>query len=167
VRIETFIRGGLGPALALLPPELDSAEARTLVLAICLQESGLSRRRQVVRRSGRLVADGPAIGYAQFELTGVRGVLLHPVSHDPARSLCFELDVDPTAAEVHAAMEHCDALAAGFARLLLYTEPAPLPSPLAVEEAWLYYLRCWRPGKPRRDDWPGNLALARGAIGQP
>lgn len=37
-------------------------------------------------------------------------------------------------------------LAAGLARLLLYTDPARLPGLGDEEGAWQLYLRTWRPG---------------------
>ena len=37
-------------------------------------------------------------------------------------------------------------LAAGLARLLLWTDPARLPGAADVEAAWQIYLRQWRPG---------------------
>ena len=40
-----------------------------------------------------------------------------------------------------------DALSGAFARLLLRTVPAPLPSLSNRDGAWEYYLRLWRPGE--------------------
>jgi hypothetical protein len=51
-------------------------------------------------------------------------------------------------------------LAAGVARLLLYTNPAPLPPVGNAEAAWLYYVNTWRPGKPHRKTWDELYALA-------
>ena len=50
-----------------------------------------------------------------------------------------------------------DEMACAFARLLLLTDAAPLPAPVAAseDEAWAYYLRNWRPGKPHRATWGG------------
>ena len=47
-------------------------------------------------------------------------------------------------------------LAAGIARLLLWTDPKPLPKrfePRAEAQAWSYYERVWRPGKPHPETW--------------
>src|SRR6185312_10462500 len=54
------------PALATLPPEMDSSQARVMLLAIALQESGLRTREQ---------DGGPARGLWQFERNGVLAVM--------------------------------------------------------------------------------------------
>ncbi|MNL86831.1 hypothetical protein D3C87_2157110 [compost metagenome] len=51
-------------------------------------------------------------------------------------------------------------LAAGVARLLLWTDPKTLPSIGDVDAAWALYLRTWRPGKPHPQTWPALHALA-------
>ena len=55
-------------ALALLPPQMDTQEARAMLIAIALQESRLTYRKQI---------GGPARGLHQFETGGVRAVLRH------------------------------------------------------------------------------------------
>lgn len=144
------------PALRLLPPALTSPEAQVEVLAIMLQESGLRTRHQD--------GNGPARGLAQFERGGVRGVLDHPASAELAKSLCAARGVPATSYSVYTALAGDDMLAAGFARLLLYTDPHPLPAVGDTAAAWDYYVRNWRPGKPRPNDWPGNHAAARMAL---
>ncbi len=132
---------------ALLGHRFDSLPARAMLWAIGRQEGRMFHRRQL---------GGPARGLWQFERGGgVRGVLLHPSSDDHARKLCEARHVGAIAAAVYPRLEHDDVLACGFARLLLYTDPKPLPAPIpANEEAgWAYYLRNWRPGKPHRDTW--------------
>jgi hypothetical protein len=88
MKIELFMHHGLTPALSLLPPRMDTPEARALVLAICLQESGgLYNRLQI--------GGGPARGYPQFEKGakakpgGVYALLNHPTSPDPEISAAF------------------------------------------------------------------------------
>lgn len=49
------------------------------------------------------------------------------------------------------ALEGHDGLAWGFSRLLVIIDPARLPE--AGEDAWRYYLRCWRLGKPHAKSW--------------
>jgi hypothetical protein len=145
------------PALRLLPPALTSDESRLLVLANCLQESGLRTRVQD--------AGGPARGLAQFERGGaVVGVLQHPATYDLARALCAVRGVPATSYSVYTSLAGDDLLAAGFARLLLYTDPAPLPPLGAADAAWAYYKRNWRPGKPRPADWPDNYATALACV---
>ncbi len=46
-----------------------------------------------------------------------------------------------------------DDLATAFARLLLWSDSAPLPTIGDEEGAWEYYLRLWKPGKPSRERW--------------
>ncbi|XFB08402.1 hypothetical protein AAGT13_00040, partial [Azotobacter salinestris] len=88
-------------------------------LTIGLQESGLIHRRQI---------GGPARGWWQFEQGGgVAGVLRHPASAGYARGVCTARKVSPEPGIVWAELEHDDTLAAAFARLLLWTDPAPLP----------------------------------------
>lgn len=148
-----FIRVALDPALSLLPAQMDSAAARALTLAIAMQESGLRHRRQI---------GGPARGYAMFERAGVAGVLTHPATAELSRGLCAALDIKPTIQAVYEAIECADVLAVGFARLLLWTDAAPLPSADDTQMAWRYYQRTWRPGRPRLGTWPANYATGWG-----
>ncbi|MFB8829040.1 hypothetical protein ACE0DR_05925 [Azotobacter sp. CWF10] len=146
----------IAPALALLPARMNSPRAEVLLLAIGLQESGLTHRQQI---------DGPARGLWQFEQGGgVRGVLQHPLSRPHALTICDARGVFPAAPAVYAALEHDDILAAAFARLLLWTDPAPLPAVGEVGAAWDLYLRTWRPGKPHRNRWDSCYAQAMDAL---
>lgn len=139
-------------ALALLPAGMNSPAAILLLLAIGLQESRFTHRRQV---------GGPARGFWQFEKGGgVRGVLRHPATLGHARVLCEARGVPATEAAVYAALEHDDVLAAGFARLLLWSDPARLPAVGEVAVAWDLYMRTWRPGKPHRRTWDALYAQA-------
>ena len=150
---ERFIQNAIGPALSLLPPEMTSPAAIAMVTSVCLQESGLQHRRQIV---------GPARGYSQFELGGIRGVLTHPASAVHIRSVlaALDYDADSTAQECLDAIEHNDILCASFTRLLLWT----LPDPLAREDdpaaGWRDYEDAWRPGRPIRRTWDGYYAKA-------
>lgn len=136
----------------LLPAKFDGRQARVLLLGIGLQESGFLTRRQ---------DGGPARSYWQFEQGGgIRGVLTHPASSIWAKAVCLHRAVAPTESDVYAAFLVDDLLACAFARLLLWTDAAPLPALGDAENAWKYYLRNWRPGKPRPDDWAANYAAA-------
>jgi hypothetical protein len=151
------------------------APAMAMMAAIGLQESGFEARDQLEVQNGRLVpgAIGPATGFWQFERGGgVAGVMRHPASRSAAQDLAAAGGVpfDADAIWRHFATIEGDELAAAFARLLLLTDPRPLPAPEAVneEEAWQYYLRNWRPGKPHRQTWGGYWAAACAAVaGQP
>lgn len=134
-----IIRQAIDPALRLLPDRMDSAPAVLIMLAVTGQEADFRYRRQL--------GNGPARGLWQFERGGgVRGVLTHPASREHAYRLCAARCVAPVATSVHPALEVDDVLAAGFARLLLWTDPYRLPASGDVEGAWRLYLRTWRPG---------------------
>lgn len=142
-------------ALAKLPEMMRSNEARVVMLAIALQESGLRTRRQI---------NGPARGFWQFEAAGVRGVLKHRASRALAVLACERAKLAPLPEIVHAALADDDILAATFARLLLWTDPSPMPETSDAHGAWVLYLRTWRPGKPHENRWAANHAAAFGTI---
>lgn len=148
----------IAPALALLPARMTSPEAEVMMIAIGLQESGLVHRRQI---------GGPARGLLQFETGGVRGVLQHEASRSHALALCAARGVEPTTAAVYARLEHDDVLAMAVGRLLLWTDPKPLPALGKADEAWALYLRTWRPGKPHRNRWDACYAAALREIREP
>jgi hypothetical protein len=148
----------LTPALALLPPSFDTPNARRMLLTIQPQEDAEQRRRQWPA--------GPARGLWQFEQGGsVAGVLRHRASMAHARRICQLMGVVAEPAAVHAALQDNDPLAAVFARLLLWTDPDPLPT--TVEAGWQYYLRTWRPGKPHGHVWPRHWRRASQVLGLP
>ena len=153
---ETCLSRVIRPAFSLLPSPLRSASAEVEVLAIMGQESNLAHREQV---------GGPAHGLAQFEKAGgVRGVLKHRASAGYARTLCEHFGVPVTEAAVYWALVENDELAAGFARLLLWTDPLRLPVISDEQGAWDCYVRNWRPGKPHRDRWGEHYAAAVRAV---
>ncbi|MFY3311557.1 hypothetical protein [Achromobacter ruhlandii] len=149
--LETITETAITPALALLPAAMDTPASRVMLLAIGLQESRFEHRRQI---------GGPARGFWQFEKGsrasrgGVWGVCLHPASKGHLAVLCKARSVacDPDA--IYAALEYDDVLAAGVARLLLWTDPKALPPVGDTQAAWALYLRTWRPGKPHPQTWP-------------
>ena len=152
-------------ALAWLPPAMTSPEARVMLVAISLQEDPEQLRAQRVIVAGR-ARKGPARGLWQFEQGGgAKGVLTHPASRFWARKACEWRGVEARSAAVWRALETDDVLAAIFARLLLFTDPRPLPAVGDERGAWIYYLRNWRPGKPHPKKWPANHARAREAVG--
>lgn len=140
------IRVSIDPGLAMLPSRMDTPEARVLMLAISGQEADFRHRWQVFDRA-RPEAMGAARGLFQFERGGgVRGVLTHERSRSYAADVCAERGVKPTMDAVYQALHADDVLAGAFARLLLWTDPRPLPAVGDVEAAWQTYLRNWRPG---------------------
>ena len=140
------------PAFLLLPARMESREATVMLLTIGLQESRFKHRRQI---------GGPARGFFQFERGGgVAGVLRHPASRDAALKVCDARGVAPVPEQVYQRLELDDVLAAAFARLLLFTDPARLPKLGDADGAWQLYLRTWRPGKPHPHTWPDLYAQA-------
>jgi hypothetical protein len=153
--IEQISAEAIAPALGLLPAKMASPAAEVLLLAIGLQESRLTHRRQI---------NGAARGLWQFERSGIRGVLKHKASRPYALALCKAREVEASVDAVYAALEHDDVLAAGIARLLLWTDPEPLPALGEFGAAWDYYLRTWRPGKPHRHTWDALYGHAMDAV---
>lgn len=148
-------------ALDLLPRRMDTPRASVLLLAIGLQESALTHRRQIV--GGKPV--GPAKGLLQFERGGgCAGVLNHAASRDLMRWVCMDRKTKATALALWNAIEHDDVLALAAGRLLLWTDSRPLPAIDDAATAWSYYLRVWRPGKPWPAKWPANHATARAMV---
>lgn len=146
-------------ALSLLPAKMDTPQARVMLVAICLQESNLAHRWQVLS-GGR---KGAARGLAQFERGGgVYGVLNHVASRNYAKSVCHLRGVPATVGAVYEALETDDILAVAFARLLLWTDPKRLPDDM--DAAWDLYIRCWRPGKPHKNRWSANYLKAMAVV---
>lgn len=150
--LRSVLAGPMATAYTLLPARMNTPTANAMLLAIGLQESRLTHRRQI---------GGPARGLWQFEQGGgVRGVLNHAASAKLAERVCLARKVDTTPSAVYAELEHDDVLAAAFARLLLWTDPKPLPALGDVDASWALYERTWRPGKPHRKTWDALYAQA-------
>lgn len=152
-----YVAAVLSPAFALLPERMDSVPARVLITAIGLQESNLKFRRQ---KGG-----GPARGLYGFESGGgVHGVLRHDESRDLAASIAAARARTTSVDGVWRALERDDVLATALARLLLWTDPEPLPRLRDAEGAWRTYQEIWRPGRPRFERWAANYAAALACI---
>lgn len=138
-----------------LPGKFASREAEVMLLAIGLQESRFQHREQV---------GGPARSFWQFERGGgVVGVLTHPETAKHAHAVCVLRGIAPTKEAVYARMLDDDLLGCAFARLLLYSDPKPLPALGQRELAWDYYINNWRPGKPHRGTWDALYQQAMAA----
>lgn len=152
----------ISEALALLPPGMDSREARVMLVAIGLQESRFKYRRQLVGNPAKPI--GPAAGFWQFEKGsaasrgGVWGVFLHESTNRHVKTLCAARGVPASPSNIWETIQTDDVLAAGIARLLLWTDPQRLPAVGKEAEAWALYLRTWRPGKPHPETWPSLYA---------
>jgi hypothetical protein len=148
---------------------MGSDAAVVLILAIMLQESSLAHRWQVID-ANRPDRKGPARGLAQFEKGtkasrgGVWGVYLHPASRYWLAQVCEKLGVEFHPNAIWAALESNDTLAVCVARLLLFTDPKPLPAIGAKDVAWAYYQRNWRPGKPHPETWHRKYSAAVQAV---
>ena len=147
---------------ALLPPAMDTPEAKAMMFAIPMQESRWDARRQI---------GGPARGFPQFEKGtpetrgGITGVLMHPASGPLIRGVLDRLDYDYKPETSYEAIVHNDVLALAYMRCLLWTLPDPLPRRVESDEAWRQYIEAWRPGKPKRATWDAFYKQAWEMVG--
>ena len=157
-------------AYSLLPGQMNNGEATAEMLAIGLHESLFKARVQGKIRSLRTYEDfdptaGPARGLWQFERKGgVAEILTSSDTKDIAIPICKMFLIDPNINAVHAALGFHDVLAAVFARLLLWRDSRPMPTPLEAVKGYSIYLRNWRPNPDaaaaHAKDWPGNFNTA-------
>lgn len=153
-----------------------SASARVLVMAIAGQEGRWKHRRQVGIGQYNPQQVG-ARSCWQGEKTG--GMILsvhHPETATKAAALLQSLDISepnlnqwvmPTDQTIYEAIAWQDTLACGLARLLLWTDPAPLPDYWDKAAGWQYYERLWRPGAPHPETWSALHDQAMAAVGLP
>jgi len=143
-------------AARLIPTIPFTPASQSMLIAIGLQESRFIHRKQL---------NGPARGFWQFEAGGgTRGVLRHSRTASLAGFIAYQRLGDIRPATVNEALAADDVLACAFARLLLWTDPKPLPEIGNPESAWQCYLRNWRPGKPHRHTWDGLYRQAVQAV---
>lgn len=155
-------------SMCLLPAKMRSREAEVMLIAIGLQESRFKYRRQLVGSPPKPI--GPAAGFWQFEKGsaasrgGVWGVFLHESTNHHVKTLCAARGIPASPSNIWETIQTDDVLAAGIARLLLWTDPKRLPAIGKEAEAWALYLRTWRPGKPHPATWPALYADAVRAV---
>lgn len=115
---------------------MDTPEARIMLLAIGLQESRFEHRRQLVGNPPR--PTGPAKSFWQAEQGGgmVHGVRLLAVTSAAAAHLYQARGVAARDVAIWDAIEHDYVLAAGLARLLLWSDPRLLPGLGNEVAAW-------------------------------
>ena len=157
-------------AYSLLPGQMNTREATAMMLATGLHESAFKARVQGRMRPLKTLDDlnpqaGPARGYWQFERAGgVAEILESPDTKDIAIPICKMFLFDPNRQAVHTALGFNDVLAAVFARLLLWRDPRPMPTPLEYNKGYSIYLRNWRPNPDaaaaHAKDWPKNFNIA-------
>lgn len=151
------IRKAIDEAFLLLPNEMNSPNSEFMIYAIGFQESDFVHRRQK--------NNGPAASFWQFERGGgILGVLNHPKTAGFARKVCEARGVFPTTKDVWNAMLTDDVLGAAFARLLLWSDPRPIPHRSQRQKLWDIYNSVWRPGKPHPDKWAESCTLAELAL---
>lgn len=160
MQLQTVVKEMILPAYALLPRDMANPRATVMLLAIGLQESRFTARRQLVGSPPK--PSGPAKSFWQGERGGgmVAGVRTHEVTREHAAMLYTARGVPANNAAIWDAIENDDVLAAGLARLLLWSDPGKLPNMSEPGAAWELYLRTWRPGKPHRATWDAFHAQA-------
>ena len=116
----TLLNTAIFPALKELQDQHGieySAHAARFLLAIALQESNLSARRQRVASGAEA---GPAASFWQFEQGGAAtGVLTHHAVAGKMKVICDAYNVLPTPAGLWEAIRYQDIVC------LLYTSPSP------------------------------------------
>lgn len=147
------------PAFSLLPQKMDTINARALLVAIALQESGLRHRTQ---QDGDDDPYDLAVGWWQFERIGVTGVQDHYATGEYAEGVSHVLGYPRR--HTHYVVAHNDVLAAAYARLLLWRLPDALPERAETRLAWEQYLAAWRPGRPHYSTWEEHYATAWRAV---
>jgi hypothetical protein len=149
---STFLARVVDPGLAWVAThagvQQNRAQARTFLLAVAIQETDLTERAQRIGSGGV----GPARGWWQFEMPTIGLMLGHKAASPRLSSLCEAAWVRCAAPDIWRCLEGHDFLALGVARLLLLTDPQPVP--LTAAEGWdCYARRLWRPGKPHPAKW--------------
>lgn len=146
----SYPKDAVNKAFMLLPPKMDTPLSRVILAAIGYQESSYQTRIQY--------GNGPAHSYFQFEKGGIKGIMRHNASAPLLVAVCRARNVAFDSQAIWDAMTTDDVLGAACARLLMYTDAAPLPDNAA--DAWTMYAdRLWRPGKPNPDKWPSSWAF--------
>jgi hypothetical protein len=154
---DTFLKNVIDPTLRWLPAigVVASAgnEARLQLLAIAGQESNWTAR---VQGGG-----GPAHGFWQFEggdMSGTAEVLR--VAPRDVQRVCDGLGIVCNRPAVYEELAENDMLACAMARLLLHSDPKPLPELGDEDGGWECYVRNWHPGAPSRERWTSVYATS-------
>lgn len=156
---DRFAASILLPNLADLEAEVGipiNFGAAQFLLTVALHESDCARRYQ----RSRLLPAGRARGWWNFNRSSELRFVMHSArSRAKARTWTEHCDVDWDEHAIWRALEGHDALAVGFARLLLLTDIFPLPE--TSGEAWhCYAVRLWRTNRGRQRLWPQHWTLA-------
>jgi hypothetical protein len=130
-------------------------EREVLLVAIAIQESELKYRRQH--------RNGPARSLWQIEPTTALDCLVRcSVALEVWESMGFKLDANAWSPFGSAciALQFSDVGACAIAAGILRITPGRLPEVGDQDGAFAYYLKAWRPGVPRKDDWPASYRAA-------
>lgn len=172
MKTDLFYARIVKPTLALMSelPDIKlavSPQASVLTMACAGQESSWRNRRQIGIGQYHPQTVG-ARSYWQFESTWGGPVALNDVMQKTPRQLfaiCAYLEVPVDELSLYEAIAWNDTLACAMARLLLWTDPKPLPAIGDKDGSWAYYQRNWRPGAPHPQAWPANYDAAVAAVG--
>lgn len=156
--MSILLRDIVVPAMNIFPESMDSPESRVMLCAITGQESALRYRQQI---------QGPAHSMWMFERNGISAVLTNTITSGYAKQVCVDAGIAATVDAVYSAMLTDDILGCRFARLLLWSDASALPPIGAINTAWSYYIRNWRPGKPDRNRWTVWYNAAVAAVNAP
>ena len=145
------------PTLAKLGARYATPEARLMLLAIGIQESGFRCRDQ-----GDPRVIGPARSFWQFEQRGGCDEFAKAPQLEGFRKAAVRLGyaTDRHYTWIRSGEPEGDRLACLMARALLFLEPRPLPACGDRADAYQQYLARWRPGKPSARRWATAYATA-------
>lgn len=132
------------PGLTALPKEMDTPEARLIVLATDIQETELLTRQQ---------DGGPARGLGQMQYNCVLDVMHNRASGNLVWNMCGVLGITYGSHAIFDALLTNDELGACMTRLAYWCDPRPLPDVGDMMGAWGAYERVQRPGKPSYTRW--------------
>lgn len=135
------------PGFTALPKEMDTPEARVLILATGGQETDYRTREQ----DGHPV--GGAQGLFQMQYNCVVDIMNNRASGNFVWNLCGVLGITYGSHAIFDALLTNDELAACMTRLAYWCDPRPLPDVGDMMGAWGAYERVQRPGKPRYSKW--------------
>ena len=149
------------PGFTALPSEMDTPEARLIVLATGGVETQFRTREQDGHPAGG------ANGLFQMQYNCVLDVMHNKASGNLVWNLCGVLGVTYGSNAIFDALLTNDELAACMTRLAYWCDPRPLPQVGDMMGAWDTYERVQRPGKPSHSRWkqcyPQALTALQGA----
>jgi hypothetical protein len=133
-------------------PHATSVAAKRMLLATAFVESGLRNRRQI--------GNGTAKSFWMFERVTIQHLLVTTHNHVGSilRKACNFHNCAIDSIQIHSCIEGHDDLAVILARLLMHSKDYPIP--LSQKDSYNYYIRTWKPGRPRPERWDAAYTLA-------